>query len=119
MSIIFNFFTNNIYISHFSAVRYPQQLLQTRLPMISNAECEIIENEEISNEYFCTLDRSKRRATCNGDAGGPLVYGNRLLGILLRTGVHTGVQPDIFVNLNHQDVHHWITLNINMLRAIH
>ena len=91
----------------------------TRLPIISEQECETSYGGEviITNRQICTLDRTKRRATCIGDEGGPLVYNDRLLGTMsyLR-GVHVGENADVFVNLNHPEHIQWINEMINILR---
>ena len=44
-----------------------------------------------------------------GDEGGPLVYDDRLLGVLLYTGNELLENPDIFININDPDQHAWVT----------
>ena len=67
----------------------------------------------IAEEDICTLDTSKRRGTCIGDLGGPLVYDNRLLGMMsVIRGINFGEDPDVFTCLNHLDIHQWVTNTI-------
>ncbi|XP_033223513.1 trypsin-like [Belonocnema kinseyi] len=95
---------------------FPSQLMQTRLPIISLEECiRIYEGRvTITDKQICTLDTSKRRGTCNGDLGGPLVIrfpslqAPLLLGIMYQTGRKFGTDPDIFINLNHDELNEWI-----------
>ena len=89
----------------------------TRLPIITLQECILFYNNQITNRRICTLDKTKRRGTCAGDDGGPLVYSNRLVGVLLFRGSKIGDNPDIFVNLNHPELNHWVIENMNVLRA--
>ena len=72
----------------------------TRLPIITLNECIQAHHAHITENEICTLDLSRRRGTCLGDQGGPLVYNDRLLGVLLYPGDDLGVIPDLFINLN-------------------
>ena len=80
----------------------------TRLPIITLGECSHHTHYPISERNLCTLDLSKRRGTCLGDEGGPLVYDNRLLGVLLYTGDELGENPDIFININEPHQIAWV-----------
>ena len=111
------FWTKSTLSSHFShEPRFPEQLMQTRLPIIPTIVCRQLyaRRARITNDEICTHDVTKRRGTCIGDLGGPLVYSDRLLGIMsaLR-GVPIGQGPDVFVNLNHPEIHEWVTNTIN------
>ena len=94
--------------------------MQTRLPIISEEECLDSYNghAHITDESICTLDRTKRRATCFGDTGGPLVYDNQLLGVMtFMRGVKIGIHADVFVKLCSPEIVHWINTKINEIRA--
>ena len=80
----------------------------TRLPIITLEECIHHTHQLITERHICTLDLSRRRSTCLGDAGGPLVYNNRLLGVLMYTGNELHGSPDIFININDPDQHEWV-----------
>ncbi|XP_033223217.1 serine protease 38-like [Belonocnema kinseyi] len=100
---------------------YPTELMQVRLPIIPLVECiGIYEGyERITDQNICTLDETKRRGTCYRDEGGPLavqfppLQAPHLLGVLLFGGYDLGVDPDVFINLNHYVVNQWITHTIN------
>ena len=95
--------------------------MQTKLPIITSHECTQ-RNHGINpdeNHNICTFDTSGRRAACEGDEGGPLVYEDRLLGILLSTSQPTFEYPNIFFNMNSLDVHNVINIHMNALRAVH
>ena len=90
--------------------------MQTRLPIIPLEECVQIygQRAHISNANICTLDTTRRRCTCIGDLGGPLVYGNGLLGIMSDIrGKKFGEDPDVFISLNYPEIHEWVTNIIN------
>ena len=93
--------------------------MQTKLPIITLQECREIYHGPLSDARICTFDRSQRRATCVGDEGGPLVYDNRLLGILLFIGGPSWVNPDIFINFNDPLMHRLVNYHVNELRVIH
>ena len=80
----------------------------TRLPIITLNECIQRFHAQLTENNICTLDLSRRRGTCLGDEGGPLVYNNRLLGVLLYPGEDLGVIPDIFINLNEPILRAWV-----------
>lgn len=101
----------------------------TRLPIITIEEC--VESfttyhghSPVTEKNICTLDTSKRRGTCFGDGGGPLLYPLnspgplRLLGIMsyLR-GVILGKHADVFVNLNHPELYLWVNRKMHELQA--
>ena len=90
--------------------------MQTRLPLITPHECSERYHGPMQNQIICTLDESKRRAGCLGDEGGPLVFENRLLGILLFRGRPAWQNPDIFFNFNNLNIHNWVNFHINILR---
>ena len=81
----------------------------TRLPIITLGECSRRTHYRISDRNICTLDLSRRRGTCLGDEGGPLVYDNRLLGVLLYAGILIGDNSDIFININNPQQRAWVT----------
>ena len=95
--------------------------MQTKLPLITHEECSRLYEgrgpREINN--ICTFDASHRRAACSGDEGGPLVYQNRLLGILVFTGWIPWTHPDVFINFNHPDIHNAVNFHMNVLRGAH
>ena len=95
---------------------FPNELMITRLPIITLAECIQHYHGQLTGRYICTLDLSRRRGTCLGDQGGPLVYNDRLLGVLLYQGVTVGANPDIFININEPNQRAWIIAMRNMLR---
>ena len=111
------FLTNIIYRLHFRNIPiFPEQLMQTKLPILNHQECSAHFNGPIRNDQICTFDSSRRRAPCIGDAGGPLVYEDRLLGILLfRSRVPWG-RPDIYFDFNHHDTHAVINFHMNEVR---
>ena len=98
--------------------RFPDQLMQTRLPIITNQECSRRYDGHGPNENLniCTFDESKRRAACEGDEGSPLVYDNQLLGILLFPGWIPWIYPDVFLNFNRINIHNSVNFHMNVLR---
>ena len=80
----------------------------TRLPIITLNECIHHTQYVITARHICTLDLSRRRGTCLGDEGGPLVYDNRLLGVLLYAGNELGENADIFLNIHDADQQEWV-----------
>lgn len=96
--------------------------MQTRLFIISNEECSRLyyKRLHITNRSICTLDITKRRGTCIDDIGGPLAVQFPPLQTPLLVGIMTdlrgkifGEDPQIFINLNHQAINHWIDHVIN------
>ncbi|XP_033223228.1 trypsin-like [Belonocnema kinseyi] len=93
---------------------YPAELMQVRLPIIPLAECMRIYwgRIRITDENICTLDETKRRGTCYNDEGGPLAVmfppleEPRLLGVSHFRGKKLGHDPDVFINLNHEEINH-------------
>ena len=79
----------------------------TRLPIITLNEC-IRYHPPITDRNICTLDLSRRRSTCLGDQGGPLVYHDRLLGVLLYPADNIRENPDIFININEPNQREWV-----------
>ena len=109
-----------MYLSHFRHRHtFPDQFLQTKLPILTHAECSEIFGFDLPLGRICTLDTSRRRRPCLGDEGGPLVYNDRLLGILLYRGSPVWEYPDLFVNFNNPSFHQRIDNHINALRGIH
>ena len=80
----------------------------TRLPIITLNECIQHFHAQLTENDICTLDLSRRRGTCLGDQGGPLVYDNRLLGVLVYPGEDLGVTPDLFININEPVHRAWV-----------
>ena len=95
---------------------YPNELWITRLPIITLHEC-IHYNPYIDDRNICTLDLTRRRSTCLGDQGGPLVYDDRLLGVLLHPGDDISQNPDIFIKINEPNQHQWVIEQRNQLRV--
>ena len=95
--------------------------MQTKLPIITNEECNRLYDGRGPNENhsICTFDISRRRATCKGDEGGPLVYDDRLLGILIVKGWFSWEAPDVFVNFNSLNIHNNVNFHINVVRGVH
>ena len=93
--------------------------MQTKLPILTRQECSVFYGGHLPDQQLCTLDRSQRRAPCLGDEGGPLVYGNRLLGILLFRGFPVFEHPDIFFNFNEPHIHEVVNIHMNILRGVH
>ena len=79
----------------------------TRLPIITLGECFPF-HPHMTNRNICTLDLSRRRGTCLGDQGGPLVYHDQLLGVLLNPGDDLSENPDIFININEPNQRQWV-----------
>ena len=112
--------TKNIYRSHFRNIPiFPEKLMQTKLPIITPDECRARYHGVLPNDQICTLDISRRRAACLGDEGGPLVYNDRLLGILAIRGYPTWVYPDTFFGFNSIEAHNSVTLHVNRARGHH
>ena len=93
--------------------------MQTKLPIITHEECSELYPAFLPDQHICTLDKSRRRAPCVGDEGGPLVYDDHLLGMLLHRGFPTWNFPDIFFNFNNIHIHHLVSFHMNVLRGIH
>ena len=89
--------------------------MQTKLPIITQEECREYFYGTLPEHQICTFDRSNRRSACSGDEGGPLVYNNRLLGILLFTGWRPWTHPDIFFHFNDPRIHRLISSHMNEL----
>ena len=110
----------NIYLSHFRHRHtFPEQFLTTKLPLLTHEECRQRFGVFLPPERMCTLDTSRRRRPCLGDEGGPLVYDDRLLGILLFRGWPIWIKPDIFVNFNIPNIQQFVNFHMNALRGIH
>ena len=94
--------------------------MQTKLPLITHQECNRLYDGHGPDEdhNICTFDESRRRAACEGDEGGPLVYDNRLLGILFFTGWISWEHPNIFINFNRLEMHNMVNFNMNALRDV-
>ena len=111
---------NIIYFLYFRVRnRFPEQLMQTRLPIITRQECLERLDAHVPEEEICTLDTSRRRSTCKGDQGGPLVYENRLLGMLIYSGWLNWSYPDVFVNFNNHNIRNMINFHMNQVRGVH
>ena len=95
--------------------------MQTKLPIITHQECsQLYEGHGPNpNHNICTFDASRRRAACVGDEGGPLVFDNRLLGILIYVGWLPWTHPDVFLSFNNLDIHNMVHFHINVVRGIH
>ena len=95
--------------------------MQTKLPIITSQECsERYHDQNLEeNHKICTYDATGRRSACGGDEGGPLVYQDRLLGILLFTGWFSWGHPNIFLNFNSLEMHEVINFHMNGLRGEH
>ena len=89
------------------------------MPIISFDECSIRHNGDVPHDHICTFDSTLRRSPCLGDEGGPLVYDDKLLGILDHIGWPVWDRPSIFVSFNNLEMHNWVNVNKNRLRAIH
>ena len=114
------FLTKNIYLSHFRDIPiFPEQLMQTKLPIITQEECNTYFPIPIPNDEICTFDASRRRAACKGDIGGPLVYQDRLLGLLRFTVERPWTHPDVFFNLNDNEIHQMVDIHMNIVRGAH
>ena len=92
--------------------------MQTKLPILTQNECSVFLGAPVPDQQICTLDRSRRRSSCLGDEGGPLVYGDRLLGILLFRGFPAWDFPDIFFNFNDIHIHQLVNFHMNILRHV-
>ena len=93
--------------------------MQTKLPIITQEACTRYFNDPIPNDEICTFDTSRRRAACKGDVGGPLVYQNRLLGILRFRALRLWTLPDVFFNFNNLENHERVHFHMNVVRAAH
>ena len=95
--------------------------MQTKLPIITHEECGRLHawHGADGDQKFCTFDASRRRAACKGDEGGPLVYDDRLLGILLYTAWMPWTQPDVFFDFNNLNIHNMVDFHMNIIRGIH
>ena len=95
--------------------------MQTKLPIITHEECGRLRNWHGAggNHKICTFDISRRRTACEGDEGGPLVYDDRLLGILLHTERLPWIGPDVFLDFNNFIIHDVVDFHIHEVRNIH
>ena len=93
--------------------------MQTKLPILTRQECNELCGGPLPELQICTYDASRRRAPCLGDEGGPLVYDDRLLGMLLFRGWPSWIHPDIFLNFNDPNMHHMVNFHLNVLRGVH
>ena len=93
--------------------------MQTKLPILTHQECSAHFSGAMPNDEICTLDTSRRRAACKGDEGGPLVYENRLLGILRFIAFRPWTQPDVFFNFNNPNTHIIVHSHVNAVRGVH
>jgi len=55
---------------------YPEKLQQVSVPVVSNSECNIPYNNEITENMFCAGLKEGGKDSCQGDSGGPLVISN-------------------------------------------
>ena len=97
---------------------FSEQLRSIQMPIISRAECHnaYLRRAVITDKHVCTLDRTGRRGTCEGDGGNPLVVKGQLLGALsFRKGIVNGRNPDVFVNLNDPEHKAWVISNLETL----
>lgn len=65
----------------YDARDYPDILQSVQVPVLSNAQCQVIYDlEEILEQHICagTLGRD----ACHGDSGGPLVYNGIQVGVV-------------------------------------
>ena len=94
--------------------------MQTRLPIITYQECIRFYRGRVPNQnnHICTFDESRRRAACSGDEGGPLVYDDRLLGILLLTGWEPWSHPNVFFQFNNIIIHNMVNFHMNVVRSV-
>ena len=93
--------------------------MQTKLPIITHQECSVRFGVLLPNDQICTFDSSRRRAACLGDEGGPLMYNDRLLGLLILRGYPTWEYPDTFFNFNSLHAHDLVNLHTNIVRGHH
>ena len=93
--------------------------MQTKLPILTHQECSELYPGPLPDIRICTYDRSRRRSPCLGDEGGPLVYHDRLLGILLYRERPAWEYPDMFFNFNTPNTHQLVNFHVNELRGIH
>ena len=93
--------------------------MQTKLPIITPEECSVHFSGAIANDEICTFDTSRRRAACKGDIGGPLVYQDRLLGILRFRAFRPWTLPDVFYNFNNHAIHELVHFHMNVVRSPH
>ena len=93
--------------------------MQTKLPIITQQECNGYFDDPVPNDHICTFDTSRRRAACIGDEGGPLVYEGRLLGILNFSGWRPWTYPDVFLSFNNHNMHIRVNFHLNIMRNAH
>ena len=93
--------------------------MQTKLPIITLQECRERLHAHVPDDQICTFDISRRRSACRGDEGGPLVYEERLLGMLISAGWLDWTHPDIFFNFNNNEIHELVNFHINEVRGVH
>ena len=112
--------TTTPYIIFRISNRFPEQLMQTKLPIITHEERGRLRNWHVAagNHKICTFDISRRRTACEGDEVGPLVYDDRLLGILLHTGRLPWTGPDVFLDFNNFIIHDLVDFHIHEVRGV-
>ncbi|XP_033218376.1 trypsin eta-like [Belonocnema kinseyi] len=87
------------------------------VPTISVEECRSFYHDVrlITNQEICTFDRGGEKYGSNGDAGGPLVFGGKLVGVYSWGGDgHPRENPDVFMNLLYPLYRNWILANVRL-----
>jgi trypsin len=65
----------------FGSRQYPDILQHVFVPVLSNAQCQTIyDEEEILYQHICAGETG--RDACQGDSGGPLAYNNIQVGVV-------------------------------------
>ncbi|XP_033229407.1 trypsin-1-like [Belonocnema kinseyi] len=91
--------------------KFSIKLKSTHVPIISRVECRKAYKKiaRITDKHVCTLDRTGKLGSREGDNGGPLIVKGQLLGVFsIRKGIIDGRTPDVFVNLNDPANKAWV-----------
>uniref|UniRef100_A0AAV1UR77 Peptidase S1 domain-containing protein n=1 Tax=Peronospora matthiolae TaxID=2874970 RepID=A0AAV1UR77_9STRA len=76
-------------------------LQQVDIPIISKAECSQFESytDQLTEGMICA-GKGKGKSSCRGDAGGPLIVNDVLVGFVSWAGDHCGKEPGVYTRVS-------------------